>query len=120
MCPDCHARAKALVMLATTRGVSVAVCRFGSISGPKPDEPEPKGKAFPSAVRANLDDPPIHIRPIVPASAGAKDKNPVGSGHYGTLSIAPRWLNRNGFLCRKCQESGGKGLSVRPETLRVI
>jgi hypothetical protein len=71
-----------------------------------------KGSTTPSAVRANLDDPPIHIRPIVPASAGAKDKNPVGSGHYGTLNIAPRLLNRNGFLCRKCQESGGKGLKI--------
>jgi hypothetical protein len=48
-------------------------------------------------MRANLDDPPIHIRPIVPASAGAKDKNPVGSSHYGTPIIAPRFLNRNGF-----------------------
>ena len=72
-----------------------------------------KGSTTPSAVRANLDDPPIHIRPIVPASAGAKDKNPVGSGHYGTLNIAPRLLNRNGFLCRKCQESGAKGLNPR-------
>jgi hypothetical protein len=48
---------------------------------PKPDEPEPKKRRSPSAVRANLDDPPIHIRPIVPASAGAKEKNHVGSGH---------------------------------------
>jgi hypothetical protein len=40
-----------------------------------------KGKLLPSAVRANLDDPPIHIRPIVPASAGAKEKNHVGSCH---------------------------------------
>jgi hypothetical protein len=36
---------------------------------------------YPSAVRANLDGPPIHICPIVPASAGAKEKNHVGSGH---------------------------------------
>src|ERR1017187_2510394 len=71
-----------------------------------------KGNTSPSAVRVNLDDPPIRIRPIVPASAGAEDKNPVGSGHYGKPSIAPRRLNRNGFLCRKCQESGGKGLKV--------
>src|ERR1019366_5104253 len=70
-----------------------------------------KGNTSPSAVRENLDDPPIHIRPIVPASAGAEDKNPVGSGHYDKPSIAPRRLNRNGFLCRKCQESVGKGLN---------
>ena len=49
-----------------------------------------KGKACPVAVRANSDDPPFHIRPMAPASAGAKGKNPVGSGHYGTPSIAPR------------------------------
>jgi integrase len=51
---------------------------------PKPDKPEPKGKDSPSAVRANLDDPPIHIRPIVPAFSGCKAKEPFGSGHYGT------------------------------------
>jgi hypothetical protein len=28
-------------------------------------------------------------------------------------SIAPRLFNRNGFLCRKCQESGDKGLTLR-------
>jgi hypothetical protein len=69
-----------------------------------------KGQTDPSAMWANLDDPPIHIRPVVPASAGAVDKNLVGSGHYGKPSIAPGSLNRNGFLCRKCQESGYKGL----------
>ena len=73
-----------------------------------------KGKPSPSAVRANLDYPPIHIRPIFPASAGAKRKNPMGSGHYGTTTIAQRLVNRNGFLCRKRQESGGKGLTIPP------
>ena len=60
-----------------------------------------EGTASPSAVRATLDDPPIRIRPILPASAGAKDKNPVGSGHYGTPSFAPRVLNRKGFFAQK-------------------
>jgi hypothetical protein len=69
-----------------------------------------EGRASPSAVRAMLDDPPIHIRPIVPASAGAKGENPVGSSHYGAPTIAPRLLGRKGFLCRKRQESGDKGL----------
>jgi hypothetical protein len=32
-------------------------------------------------------------------------------------SIAPRLFNRNGFLCRKCQESGDKGLSERGDRL---
>jgi hypothetical protein len=35
-----------------------------------------KIKTVPSAVRANSDDPPIHMRLIVSASAGAKDTNP--------------------------------------------
>ena len=30
----------------------------------------------PSAVRATLDDPPIHIRPTVPAISGCKAKEP--------------------------------------------
>jgi hypothetical protein len=47
--------------------------------------------------------------------AGAEDKNPLGSGHYGILSIVPRGLNRNGFLCRKCQELGDKGLRFSPD-----
>ena len=55
---------------------------------PKPDEPEPKGSTIPSAVQANLDDPPIHIRPIVPAISGCKEKNHLGSGHYGILRLA--------------------------------
>jgi hypothetical protein len=38
-----------------------------------------KGSTTPSGMLENLDDPPIHIRPIVPASAGAKDMNLVGS-----------------------------------------
>jgi len=40
-----------------------------------------EGKDPPRLCGQNLDDPPIHIRPIVPASAGAKEKNHVGSGH---------------------------------------
>ncbi len=43
---------------------------------PKPDEPEPKGRRRPSAVRATLDDLPIHIRPTVPAISGCKAKEP--------------------------------------------
>ena len=57
-------------------------------------------------MRANLDEPPIHIRPIVSESAGTQDKNPVSSGHYGTAGIASRPLNRNGVHCKKRQESG--------------
>ena len=38
-----------------------------------------KGRAAPSAVRTNSDDPPIHIRPIIPAISGWKQKNELGS-----------------------------------------
>ena len=68
---------------------------------PKPDKPEPKRQDSPSAVRAILDDPPIHIRPILPAAAGAKDKNLVGSGHYGAWIVASRLLDRKEFLVQK-------------------
>jgi len=67
-----------------------------------------KGKAYPSAVRAKLDDPPIHIRPVVRASAGVKGKNSLGSGHYGTQTLLACFLDRKGFLRRKRQESGNK------------
>jgi hypothetical protein len=45
-----------------------------------------------------LDDPPIHIRPVVPACAGAESKNLVGSSHYGLPIVAPRILDRKGFF----------------------
>jgi hypothetical protein len=41
-------------------------------------------------VRAILDDPPIHIRPNLPAHSGANEKNPVGSSHFGTFIISPK------------------------------
>ena len=81
-------------------------CQIG-LSRPSRNQ---EGKANPSAVRANSDDPPIHIRPNVPASAGAKDKNPVGSSHYGSRTMASRFFDRKGFLRRKRQQSGDKGL----------
>ena len=79
---------------------------------PKPDEPEPKGKVNPSAVGANLDDPPIHIRPIYSAISGCKAKEPFSSGHYGRWRVAPLPHRRNGIFCRKCQESGDKGTNA--------
>jgi hypothetical protein len=67
----------------------------------KPDEPEPKGKGTPSAVPANLDHPPIHMRPTIPAISGCKAKEPFRfsllrpEGIYGSLqfrrkTVAPR------------------------------
>ena len=55
------------------------------------------------------DDPTVHLRLMAPASAGEKDKNPVGSSHYGTPNIAPRRLDRNGVLCRKLHGAGRNG-----------
>jgi hypothetical protein len=87
---------------------------------PKPDEPEPRRQKSPSAVRAILDDPPIHSRPIVPASAAAKEKNHVGSAikacqaSHHDISIA------TDFLRRKCQESGDQGLKTMPRKIIQI
>ena len=58
---------------------------------PKPAEPEPNrqfGRRRSSAVRVILDDPPIHIHPDIPASAGTNQTNPVGSRHSGSRMIA--------------------------------
>jgi hypothetical protein len=44
-------------------------------------------------VQAILDDPPIRIRPNLPAHAGAKEKNPMGSSRFGTFIISPKGLN---------------------------
>jgi hypothetical protein len=35
---------------------------------------------------------------IFPQSAGAKQKNHSGSGHYGVCRMALRHFNRNGFF----------------------
>jgi hypothetical protein len=35
---------------------------------------------------------------LFPQSAGAKQKNHSGSGHYGLSRVALRHFNRNGFL----------------------
>jgi hypothetical protein len=58
----------------------------------KPAEPESEKQRY-SLGRAGKHTP-IHTRPVVPASAGAEDKNPVGSSHYGLPSVAPRFLDR--------------------------
>jgi len=44
-------------------------------------------------VRAILDDPPIRIRPNLPAHVGAKEQNPVGSSRFGTFIISPKVLH---------------------------
>src|SRR2546421_9543658 len=50
---------------------------------PKPAEPEPNrlmrsGQTNPSAMQANLDDPPIHIRPICSRRRGFEGQEPNG------------------------------------------
>jgi hypothetical protein len=45
-----------------------------------------------------LDDPPIHIRPLFPRSAGANKENLFGSSSWQTFSIAPQSIDRNGHV----------------------
>ena len=71
------------------------------------------GHTYPSAVRAILDDPPIHIRPDFPAIAGAKQKNPVGSSQFGPAMIASPALHCHQILLTSCRESVRKGLITK-------
>jgi len=57
-----------------------------------------------------LDDPPIHIRPGSSRASGCKEKEPVGSSHYGTPIIAPSGASRYEILCEKEHESVDKRL----------
>ena len=74
--------------------------------------------AYPSAVRAILDDPPIHIRPYFPASAGARQTNPVRSSHFGAPMIASSVLHRHEILLTTCRESVHKRLRFFADRLR--
>jgi len=65
----------------------------------------------PSAMRAILDYPPIRIRPNLPAHAGAKEKNPVGSSRFGTFIISPKVFTHQQILLTGCRESVRKGLT---------
>jgi hypothetical protein len=68
------------------------------------------GQTDPSAMRANLDDPLIHIRPICSRRRGSKDKNPMGPVFLSTPIIAPTNLDRHQILRNFCHETGRKGL----------
>jgi hypothetical protein len=65
-------------------------------------------------MRANLDDPLIHIRPICSRRRGSKDKNPMGPVLLSTPIIAPTNLDRHQILRNFCHESGRKGLRITP------
>jgi hypothetical protein len=69
-----------------------------------------RGRDSASAMRAILDDPPIHMRPDLAAARGAKQTNPVGLGHSGASMIASLVLGRYQILLTSCQESVRKGL----------
>ena len=90
---------------------------------PKPAEPEPNRlmqcQTDPSAMRANLDDPPIPSAQFVPADAGSKDKNPMGSVLLSTPIIAPTNLDRHQILRNFCRESVRKGLRCHPADFEV-
>jgi hypothetical protein len=49
---------------------------------------------------------------FVPADAGSKDKNPMGSALLSTPIIAPTNLDRHQILRNFCHESVRKGLKV--------
>ncbi len=82
---------------------------------PKPDAPEPKGRHRPSAVRATLDDPPIHIRPTVPAISGCKAKEPFRSRPLRHMQGGTAAFQSQRIFCRKRQESGDKRLRFSPD-----
>ena len=75
---------------------------------PKPDEPDQKGDAAP--VRATLDDPPIHIRPTVPAISGCKAKEPFRFRPLRHMQGGTAAFQSQRIFCRKRQESGDKRL----------
>jgi CheY-like chemotaxis protein len=81
---------------------------------PKPAEPEPKGRRRPSAVRATLDDPPIHIRPTVPAISGCKAKEPFRFRPLRHIQGGTAATRSQRIFCRKRQETGDKRLILLP------
>jgi hypothetical protein len=57
-----------------------------------------------------LDDPPIHIRPVYSANAGAQPKNPVGSMLFSTPMVALFHHAGHKILRTFCHESARKRL----------
>jgi hypothetical protein len=72
-----------------------------------------KGRRRPSAVRATLDDPPIHIRPTVPAISGCKAKEPFRFRPLRHMQNDTAAFQSQRIFCRKRQESGDKRLRSR-------
>jgi len=58
------------------------------------------GKKRFSAVRGNLDDPPIHVPQNVPALAGLNEITFVGSSPYGVVIFT----QKNQFASNSCQK----------------
>ena len=67
----------------------------------------------PSAVRATLDDPPIHIRPTVPAISGCKAKEPFRFRPLRHMQGGTAAFQSQRIFCRSRQESAGKRLNRR-------
>ncbi len=65
----------------------------------------------PSAVRATLDDPPIHIRPTVPAISGCKAKEPFRFRPLRHMQGGTAAFQSQRIFCRSRQESAGKRLT---------
>ena len=71
-----------------------------------------KGRRRPSAVRATLDDPPIYIRPTVPAISGCKAKEPFRFRplrHMPVTEAKPRAA----AVFRRAVRDSGPGLADR-------
>jgi hypothetical protein len=69
-----------------------------------------------SAVRENLDDPPIHVPQNVPALAGLNEITFVGSSPYGAVicNFYTKKFNLHQNLVRKCKDLAGKILGLFP------
>ncbi len=77
--------------------------------------PEPKGDAAPRLYGQLWMIRRFTSARLLPQSAGAKQKNHSGSGHYGIRRVALWDFIRNGIFCRKRQESGDKRLRFSPD-----
>ncbi len=55
----------------------------------------------------------------IPATAGANNKSPAGSGHSGDQIIAPSGFRRHRILRTNCQESVHKGLTYAGWGMRI-
>ena len=88
---------------------------------PKPAKPEPNRLMqthSPLGRRGN--DPPIHIRPNLPAHCGCRGKEPRGFSHFGAVIIPSRVFDRHQILLTTRHDSVHKRLKRRPGNCQVF